>query len=394
MRVMPAPRDQVLLGDVLEQLGTLPDGCVQMVCTSPPYLNLRSYLPAGHPDKSKEIGLEQSPAEYVAKMVEVFQEVRRVLRDDGTLWLNIGDSFGPDKNLLGIPWRVAIALQDDGWTLRCDVIYSKTTMMPESVQDRPSRSHEYLFLFTKGPAYYYDATAIQEPAGDWVERDKRYQEGADEVPRSEDEPAFHAKNGKPTTGLVRKPCTTRNKRSVWTISPQSFKGAHFATMPEEMASLCVRAGSSEKGSCPACGAPWERLVERGASHYRELLGDRSWREMDAEGLKRGVIVREGEGGQTRNEKGTVPSLRAAPRRELGWRATCICPEHTPVPSLILDPFAGSGTTLAVAKLLGRDFVGVELNADYIPLIMERVRAPTQYRGERDIFEMMMDLPDE
>jgi DNA modification methylase len=392
---MPVPRDQVLLGDVLEQLKTLPAGCIQTVCTSPPYLNLRSYLPEGHPDKNKELGFGQTPAEYVTKMVEVFREVRRVLRDDGTLWLNIGDNFGTDKQLQGIPWRVAIALQEDGWVLRCDVIYSKTTMMPESVQDRPSRSHEYVFLLSKGPTYFYDTTAIQEPAGDWVERDKRYQEGAEEVARSEDEPAFHAKNGKPTTGLVRKACTTRNKRSVWNISPQPFKGAHFATMPEELARVCILAGSSETGSCPTCGAPWERLVERGESHYRELLGDRSWREMDAEGLKRGVIVQAGEGGQTRNEKGTVPSLRAAPKRELGWRPTCACPsERTPVPCIVMDPFAGSGTTLAVAKLLGRDYLGIELNADYLPLIAERVRAPTQYRGERDVFEMMMDLPDE
>ena len=220
--------------------------------------------------------------------------------------------------------------------------------------------------------------------------DPRYQEGAEEFERSKDEPAFHAKIGKPTTGFDRKPVTSRNKRSVWTINNKPYRGAHFATMPEEIPRLAISAGSSEKGACPTCSAPWERVVERGESHYAELKGDRSWREMDAEGLRRGVILQEGEGGQTRNENGTVPSLRAASRVELGWKPTCACPEHKPIPCLILDPFAGSGTTLAVAKVLGRDYVGVELNEAYLPLINERVRKPTEWLAEHSIFEMMMN----
>lgn len=387
---MPAVRDQVLHGDVLEQLKKLPDASVQCVVTSPPYFGLRSYLPSEHPDKVKEVGLETNPVDYVAKMVEVFRDVRRVLRPDGVCWLNLGDSYDKVKNLLGIPWRVAFALQDDGWTLRSDVIWAKPNMMPESVQDRPTKAHEYVFLLTRGANYYYDADAIKEPAGDWVENDKRYQEGAEEVPRSEDEPAFHARLGKPTTGLVRKPITNRNKRSVWTIAPRPYQGAHFAVMPEEIARLGILAGSSETGACPACGAPWERVVERGTSHYAELKGDRHWTDLQDDARKKGWTTR---GGPTLSENGTMPSLHAAPRREIGWRPTCECPEALPVPCVVLDPFAGSGTTLAVAKALGRDYVGIELNPDYLPLIAARVRAPTLELEERGIFEMMMNLDD-
>jgi hypothetical protein len=139
-----------------------------------------------------------------------------------------------------------------------------------------------------------------------------------------------------------------------------------------------------------CGAPWKRLVERGQSHYAEVKGDRHWTDLQADAEKKGWVTR---GGPTLDERGTMPSLYAAPRRELGWEPTCTCPKADPVPCLVLDPFAGSGTTLAVAKMLGRDYVGIELNPDYLPLIAERVRRPTEWQADRDVYEMMMGLED-
>jgi DNA modification methylase len=413
-------RNQVLPGDVLERLKKLPKESVQVVVTSPPYFGLRSYLPADNPDKAKEVGLEQTPHEFVAKLVEVFREVHRVLRPDGVLFLNLGDTYANDakwggstggkhatalhgntsvgrgkkhtgfkaKDLIGIPWRVALALQDDGWWLRNDVIWAKGNPMPEAVQDRFTRSHEYIFMLTKSQDYFFDADAVREPAGDWVNDDPRYQEGAEEQERDLAEPSRHVFPGKPITGLTRKPITNRNKRTVWAINNLPYRGAHFATMPEEIPRICIKAASSEKGACPTCGAPWGRIIERGESHYAEVKGDRHWTDLQADAEKKGWVTR---GGPTLDENGTMPSLYAAPRRELGWKPTCEHPEHDPVPCVVLDPFAGSGTTLAVAKMLGRDYVGIELNPNYLPLIEERVRKPTEWQAERGIFELMMGL---
>jgi site-specific DNA-methyltransferase (adenine-specific)/site-specific DNA-methyltransferase (cytosine-N4-specific) len=222
----------ILLGDVRERLADVEPGSVQTCVTSPPYWGLRDY---GH---DGQLGLESTPDEYVARMVGVFREVRRVLADDGTLWLNLGDSYATGagkvgdhpgggvqgaswrgattspnrlpiegfkpKDLVGIPWRVAFALQADGWWLRQDIIWHKPNPMPESVTDRCTKSHEYLFLLAKSERYFYDGEAIAEPA-------------------------LHS--------------DTRNRRSVWTIATKPFKGAHFAVMPEALAEPCVLAGS-------------------------------------------------------------------------------------------------------------------------------------------------------
>lgn len=279
----------VLEGDALATLRTLPDVSAQCCVTSPPYFGLRDY---GHAD---QMGLESSPDQYVARMVEVFSEVRRVLANDGTLWLNIGDSYaaqrggtnmpaetlaggiggngdadahrgrpgGPSdkertrhkqymparfasrtglkhKDLLGIPWLLAFALRADGWTLRSDIIWSKPNPMPESVTDRPTKAHEYVFLLSKRARYYYDAKAIAE-SSDWNRRnDPKWQ-----VARAATNEQKHDTNRNAQSGGFTKwqPEDGRNARSVWSITTQPFSGAHFATMPPELAKRCILAGS-------------------------------------------------------------------------------------------------------------------------------------------------------
>ena len=298
---------RILVGDVRERLAELPDGSVRCVVTSPPYWGLRDY---GH---DGQMGLEQTPDEYVAGMVEVFREVRRVLADDGTLWLNLGDSYAshdpggyregeflnpggrppakqgkarnragsyrPDglkpKNLAGIPWRVAFALQADGWYLRQDIIWAKPNPMPESVTDRCTKAHEYVFLLTKQPRYYYDADAVSEEyAAATVKRGKSIRQVA------ADGTVQTRGNSEPVEGR-------RNRRSVWTVTTKPFRGAHFAVMPEALVEPCVLAGSAE--------------------------GD-----------------------------------------------------------TVLDPFAGSGTVGVVALRHGRRFVGVELNPEYAAIAQDRI----------------------
>ncbi|MFM2124578.1 MAG: Bordetella phage vB BbrM [Acidobacteriota bacterium] len=294
---------KILQGDCVQSLKQLADESVQCCVTSPPYFGLRDY---GH---DGQIGLEPTPDDYVAKIVEVFREVRRMLRKDGTLWLNLGDSYARQggresnqprhwdgreqdpgsmhgtrqaadiglkpKDLIGIPWRVAFALQADGWYLRQDIIWHKPNPMPESVQDRCTKAHEYVFLLSKSDRYYYDAGAIEEEASqpDRVRSDKvggnKYIEG------------IKHSDGSTFTGSA-----TRNKRSVWTINTQPFKGAHFATFPVELPRLCILAGTK--------------------------AGD-----------------------------------------------------------VVLDPFGGSGTTGQVALELGRSAILCELNPEYVELIRQR-----------------------
>jgi len=311
--------DQIIIGDCLDSLRALPDSIAQCCITSPPYYGLRDYatrrwfheagecahlhveehepnhrgqveqtkwkaaLAAGRGQTATtstcldcgawygQLGLEPTPEMYSTNMVEIFREVRRVLRPDGVLWLNLGDSYTseagskevlsslPAKNLIGVPWMTAFALRADGWILRSEVIWHKPNAMPESVQDRPTKSHEHVFLLTKKQDYFYDWAAIQEST---------------------------LRQSEPSQGA-------RNRRDVWSINTKPYKGSHFAVMPEQLARLCIRGGS-----------------------------------------KTG--------------------------------------------SLVLDPFAGSGTTLAVAKEMGRSFIGLELNPEYKPLIEERVRKSSEW----------------
>jgi DNA modification methylase len=317
----------ILVGDVRETLGQLADGSVNCVVTSPPYWGLRDY---GH---DGQIGLEQTPAAYVAEMIAVFREVRRVLADDGTLWLNLGDSYNGSgkgayadgavrlseksskqrtsvgthegsfsktiaeglkpKDLVGIPWRVAFALQADGWYLRQDIIWHKPNPMPESVTDRCTKAHEYLFLLTKSARYHFDNEAIAEPiAQSTVSRvtqpNLANQAGSDRVPGKTNGPmkAVVGRSGnkerKPATGRgaprdgvsgnVPWEGTTRNKRSVWSITTKPFKGAHFAVMPEALVEPCILAGCPEGGTVldPFLGSGTVAVVAQ--RHGREWIG--------------------------------------------------------------------------------------------------------------------------
>ncbi|MDH5134040.1 MULTISPECIES: site-specific DNA-methyltransferase [unclassified Microbacterium] len=237
-------------GDALTVARTLPDGMARTIVTSPPYFGLRDYGEDG------QIGAESSVGQYVARIIELFRELRRVLADDGTLWLNLGDSFAsggrtsyaidpklperahlrpvsdlPAKNLLGIPWRVALALQEDGWVLRSDIIWHKPNAMPESVTDRPTKSHEYVFLLSKRPDYFYDAAAIAEDA----------EKGSAGSSFTTGKTAVHGL-GRSST-VERAEDGKRNKRDVWTVSTVSFPGSHFAVYPPELIRPCIRAGS-------------------------------------------------------------------------------------------------------------------------------------------------------
>lgn len=293
---------EIKVGDVLAKIAEIESGTVDTCVTSPPYWGLRDYNNDG------QIGLEEDPNEYVAKMVEVFREVKRVLKDDGTLWLNIGDSYsgsgkGPagnlgkkhnerhlehktgglvpegtkPKDLVGIPWMLAFALRADGWYLRQDIIWAKPNPMPESVKDRCTKSHEYVFLLSKSNKYYFDSEAIKEdgviPAGTKGAKGSTERQGIPGV--NARPPVYKIYDGK------------RNKRDVWFVKTKPFPGAHFAVMPEELVEPCVLAGSRVGG-------------------------------------------------------------------------------------LVLDPFAGSGTVGVVSLRHERNFVGIELNPDYATIARERI----------------------
>lgn len=255
-------------GDALAVLSELDAGSVDCIVTSPPYFGLRDYGVDG------QIGAEPSPSEFVAALVAVFREARRVLADDGTLWLNLGDSYSaargqgnvgvPNKNLLGIPWRAAFALQDDGWILRNDIIWAKPNAMPESVTDRLSTRHEHMFLLTKARRYWFDLDPIREPRSEATLNRYRYAFQKDE----------HAKQGTGMRGGMKENASPlgRNPGDVWTIATQSFPGAHFATMPVALAERAIQAGCKPGGVVldPFSGSGTTGLAA--ARHGRRYVG--------------------------------------------------------------------------------------------------------------------------
>ena len=223
-------------GDCRKVLANLPDQSVDCCVTSPPYFGLRDY------GRKAQIGLEPTPEEFVEVLVEVFREVRRVLSDDGTVWLNLGDSY-KDKQLIGVPWRVALALQNDDWHLRQDIIWSKPNVMPEPVRDRCTKAHEYIFLLSKSPRYYFDSDAIKEPVSDASL--KRAESGW-----KSNRPSTKSNGGINVEKMGKRFVNPdgRNKRSVWTVPPKSFSDAHFAVYPPELVEPCILAGCPEGGT--------------------------------------------------------------------------------------------------------------------------------------------------
>lgn len=303
--------DDIIQGDCLEVLNTLDDTSIDCCVTSPPYWGLRDYGIEG------QLGLENTPEEYIGKLVSIFREVRRVLKDEGTLWLNLGDSYAGSnsagiednkaagkgsrktvikerpnkvvkglkpKDLVGIPWRVAFALQADGWYLRSDIIWHKPNPMPESVRDRPTKAHEYIFLMSKSSRYYYDQDSVREkyiePINRWGGQHIRNVKNKSSWDEATGQLTYRQRNMRPNS-------KGRNKRTVWTVSTKPFREAHFATFPPDLIEPCILAG------CPTGG-------------------------------------------------------------------------------LVLDPFFGAGTTGLVAMKAGRHFIGIELNEEYIEIAKKRL----------------------
>ena len=401
------------VGDCLDVMRGMPDGSVHCCVTSPPYWGLRDY------GNDAQIGLEDTPQRYIERMVDVFREVRRVLRDDGTLWLNLGDSYTnggrgggrqesckqkknvgslnsklrgfteafdlPPKNLLGMPWRVAFALQDDGWMLRSELTWIKSNAMPESVTDRPSCATEKVFLLSKSSRYYYDHMAVRLPPnestlrklggsarGRRTGRDKQAGHGKtyagfNERWNEKRKGNHHTPPGKGEhMGFVEKwDSMTAEEQAEnganmrnWIMSATGgYTGAHFAAFPPALVRPFILAGTSERGVCPQCGAQHVRIV-------RHVKGEvKPCPKMEA------MHVERGDKGDPGMMGGTTTRLPASVTE--GWSPGCGCDAGAPVPATVLDPFAGSGTTGEVASELGRRALLVELNPDYGDLIRNR-----------------------
>lgn len=408
-------------GDCLDVLRELPSASVHMCATSPPFYGLRDYGVEG------QIGLEESPDEWVAGLVDVFREVKRVLRDDGTLWVEIGDSYGAPnsgstarrvdggtphrtaidfrhptkpKDLLGQPWLLAFALRADGWYLRSEIIWARPNPMPESVTDRPTKSHSTVFLLSKRSRYFFDADAIREdykygfsPASgntfgaarrgapndcrdtligtvtrgsDLVARDRRLNPQSETLDGSEGE-APRGPDGRRQTGVKAGENSEQhrdgerwpnpagaNARSVWTIPTEPTPFAHFATWPQKLVARMILAGTSSRGCCPECGAPWVRET----SLVRP--------EKDVERIRN--VGGRTDGFTRPRASGGLPDVTVT---TLGWSPSCVH-DHEPVPCTVLDPFAGSGTTMLVARNHGRRSVGIELNLSYLEICAGRL----------------------
>lgn len=444
--------------DCRESLRRLPDQSIHTVCTSPPYWGLRNYCndpsiwcgdrDCDHdwsdtiPDSNKggsgtptdknnrgegygrgeprgqyctkcdawlgQLGLEPSPDEFVSHLVEIFSDVKRVLRDDGTLWLNLGDSYANPgiqsfalsstgerikagkkdtmnsalraisdgikyKDLVGIPWAVAFALRADGWYLRSDIIWAKANCMPESVQDRPTRSHEYVFLLTKSEKYYYDVDAIREPHQD--DSQARMLRGRSKKHKLVDGPGHQSLN---TNDGLANGChpNGRNKRTVWQVNSQSYHGSHFAVWPLKLVEPMILAGTGDKGCCATCGTAYKRVVNREGTESikQSYKGEKSdhWKGLQSIGRNGGFV-----GGFSDTK---------------GWEPGCECGDQSTKRCVVLDPFSGSATTGKVANDHGRDYIGMDASTEYLDLaiarLQDRVAPPSDNTPEES---SVMDL---
>ncbi len=423
--------DRIVRGEALAVLAEMPSSFVHCVVTSPPYWRLRRYLPDDHPDKPLEIGAERTVDEYVQRLVGVFREVRRVLRDDGVFWLNIGDTRATGKgrchnpgggraswprsaktaNALPldrgtmaelrsmglkpgeptcVPWLLAEALRADGWYFKHAVLWAKPNSLPESVngwrwerhrikddqdnwQDcpgcdkcrphggyvlrkgswRPTASYEYVLMLTKSGQYYCDREAVREEP-------KPYMRPGGQAAYAADGAASHGLGSNTFHQMAE---AGANLRDVWFIPTQPHAEAHFATFPDELVEKCILASTPAVGCCPKCGAPWARVV-------RYIYGTDGRKEV-------GPRHHVGYAKARLDHRGKCPSGLIVGAETEGWRPTCDCRPMDPTrrePAIVLDPFMGRGTTAIVAKRLGRRFIGIELNPDYVRMAEENLRA--------------------
>lgn len=444
----------ILQGDCRETLATLPAESVQCCVTSPPYWGLRDYgteplhwpetsfvpmaglPPIVIPAQSSALGLEADPWAFVGHMLLIFDQIHRVLRQDGTCWVNMGDSYvscnGSAKNrgdgqpklngrgqpkgsnsdrspapwmaagrsnptaqpnrapisglktkdLVGMPWRLALALQAAGWYLRSDIVWAKPNPMPESQKDRPTKSHEYIFLLAKSDRYYYDAAAIMEPVtgnaharGSGVNPKARFPAGwAHTGTHKELKGRYRPRQNESFSSAVAQIVGERNKRTVWTVPTHPFKDAHFATFPPKLIRPCILAGTSAHGGCSDCGTPYKRLTEQGEPSlaYQQQCGG------DATGAYRGTATKDFAGAKVQNASEVKARILAGMRikKTVGWAKQCLCSTDSVSPCVVLDPFGGSGTVGEVAGELGLHTVLCELNAAYIPMIRRRTESPS------------------